>query len=339
MSKPAAPHTTLATCRAFATPTPSTTFNSTSLHTIICLVLYTSDVREIETKRGDVVQLATLNVADPSLSGFEIKLWGYRTEWIRRKRVQVGDIVRFTSIKLTNSKYNHVTGATTYYSHVTPLHRQQSYIYTMKLTLDVQSYLKEIVQWSQVTWKGLSELLADAASSQEEQDDGNSKQTGSSSSSSSSNKRKRQSTDCLDNLSDGTIHNITAYLKYVHAAAARPAWDRNPKKKTMAYGVAILSDGNQSEILLKLWNTFSSNYSINNLKKNIGQRIECTYVTTKHCKWWWWWCRRKHTNANHWPFPPFIVSHVVSCVLFRSISRCNDVEYHCTIINTDLERN
>ena len=43
-------------------------------------------------------------------------------------------------------------------------------------------------------------------------------------------------------------------------------------------------------------------------------------------------------NVNHWPFPPLIVSHVVSCVLIRSIFRCNDLEYHCTIINTHLER-
>ena len=271
--------------------------SNNKLHTLICLVLFTSDVTEILTKRGETVRVVTLNVADPTLSGFVIKLWGDRTEWIRRQRIKVGDIIRLTSVKIKHMKYDRVAGSTTYHSHSTPLYRHGEYIHQMNLSLQFAQYLHDFVEWSNVQWKGLSELSQEGKSEDSTMTT-TSKGSNSSSSSSSSSfstshssssaassaiiskKRKRQKPDSFDHLSDQKVINIVAYLRHVHPP---PKKNTNVPTKGAPYGVAILGNGKHSEIALKLWNHFSNPQMIELLKENVGKMIECKNVSVRHC--------------------------------------------------------
>ena len=150
------------------------------------------------------------------------------------------------------------------------------------MTLSLQSYLNAVVKWSQLTWKGLSEISSSEVTEKETTSSSSSTTTNTTNTTNiiASNKRKRQP-DCLDNISDQKVVDLVAFLKYVH----EPLKNVNQSfPSTSNYGVAILSDGNHSEILLKLWNDFSSMHSINHFKKYIGQMFEFKNVTSKHCK-------------------------------------------------------
>jgi hypothetical protein len=138
-----------------------------------------------------------------------------------------------------------------------------------------QKHLLNIVAWSNVAWKGLSELCDELP--------------GHSASASASTRKRKRRPDNLDNLSDQKVVNIVAYLRHVHAPPQYRYLVGGGSASSLSaassshYGVAILSDGKHGEVALKLWNEFSNARSLERLRNNVGKMVECTAVAAKHC--------------------------------------------------------
>lgn len=225
----------------------------------------------MKTKRGDVVRVASITLADFTAT-VTLKLWGDRTEWLRSGRLRIGDIVEFTHLRFKMIKPGHVEASSSWHTSAKTLWRRGSFTNHMRSSL--QGCVDALLAWQHAgAYKGLSELAQESSCSPA------SEQTNF-----TMNKTTR-----LENMSDKECIDVVARLKIVYGApTSRFTTDaflqRQRTRTSDTTRFAILAeDGKCLEYALKLWGTFASAEWVADLKECENQLVECKRLLVKYC--------------------------------------------------------
>ena len=272
--------TTLKDCIAACSSAASSAASSASSNTdktVTGLVLFVGDVAPLRTKRGDVVRVASLTLADRTATA-TVKLWGDRTAWIRAGRVRLGDIVRLTHVRFRQVRPGHVEGSSSWHMSATTLWRLGKFAPGMAAPL--RRYVDGLLAWHHAgAYKGLFALARERSSF-----------TSASSAASAAGGAGRTP---LETMSDKDCIDVVARLKIVYGsptstatAAAATATSATTKESAFARGsrFAILAeDGRHVEFALKLWGTFARPGWVSELRECVGQLVHCKRLLVRHC--------------------------------------------------------
>ena len=247
------------------------------------LLLFVGDVVPLRTKRGDVVRVASLTLADQTAT-VTIKLWGDRTAWIRAGRVRLGDIVRLTHLRFRQVRPGHVEASSSWYTSVTTLWRLGKF--APKMTVPVKNYVHGLLAWQQAgAYKGLFDLARERSSF-----------TSASGELVAGGARTR-----LEIMSDKECIDVVARLKIVYSSPATTvtsgraagatrvtstrttaASRRSTSTKESRFAI-LAEDGRNVEFALKLWGAFSRPGWVAELRECVGQLVQCKRLLVRHC--------------------------------------------------------